>query len=146
MPQWVTTAFQEYRKRLPPQCALELVEIRAAKRSPGAEIQRAVNAEGEALLGAIKDHDLVIALDHRGRQWDTGALARQLADWLQDGRDVALVVGGPDGLAESVRTRAHRIWSLSELTLPHPLVRVVVAEQIYRAWSVLQGSPYHRND
>ena len=73
-------------------------------------------------------------------------MARQLAGWLQDGRDVALLIGGPDGLAETVRTRAHGLWSLSELTLPHPLVRVVVAEQIYRAWSVLQGSPYHRND
>lgn len=146
MPQWVTTAFQEYRKRLPPQCALELVEIRAAQRGTGADIQRAVKAEGEALLSAIKDRDHVVALDRRGRQWDTETVARQLAGWLQDGRDVALLIGGPDGLAETVRTRAHGLWSLSELTLPHPLVRVVVAEQIYRAWSVLQGSPYHRND
>lgn len=146
MPEWVATAFKEYQKRLPSQCALELVEIRAAQRGARPDPKRAVKAESESLLAAIKDQERIIALDQRGQQWTSDALANQLADWLQEGRNVAMLIGGADGLAQAVRARAHQVWSLSALTLPHAVVRVVVAEQLYRAWSMLQGSPYHRHD
>ncbi len=144
MPSWVNDGFQEYQKRLPPQCALQLVEIRAAPRAGNADIARAVQTEGDALLSACRQETL-IALERRGQQWDTETLARQMDGWLHAGRDVALLVGGPDGLSTAVLDKVDCKWSLSSLTLPHPLVRVVVAEQLYRAWSILQGGPYHRS-
>src|SRR3569623_657718 len=109
-----------------------------------ADVARAVAEEGERMLAAIPKDSLVIALEVDGKSWSTEMLAREFAAWLQDGRDVALLVGGPDGLADSCRARADMKWSLSPLTLPHMLVRIVAAEQLYRAWSVLQGHPYHR--
>lgn len=144
MPQWVEQGYREYAGRMPPECALRLTEIPAGKRTKGADLKRLQRQEGERLLAAIPNGARVIALEVHGRSVDTPALSRQLADWLQDGRDVALLVGGPEGLDEACRARADQAWSLSALTLPHPLVRIVVAEQMYRAWSLLQGHPYHR--
>jgi len=146
MPSWVDAGFQEYQKRLPPQCGLELVALRPGLRRGGNDPQKAIVAEGAALLAALRDGERVIALDRRGKQWSTEILAQHLAQWLQGGRNIALLIGGPDGLAEPVRKRATQLWSLSDLTLPHGLVRVLVAEQLYRAWSMLQGGPYHRGD
>ncbi len=144
MPGWVKTGYQEYARRLPPECRLNLIEIAPGKRGKNADIERAVRDEGERMLAAIPKDTHVVALDVRGTQWSTAQLSAQLQSWLQGGRDVALLIGGPEGLAEPCLTRAAVKWSLSPLTLPHALVRVVAAEQLYRAWSILKHHPYHR--
>lgn len=144
MPGWVKTGYQEYAKRLPPECRLNLIEIAPGKRGKNADVARAVQGEGERMLTSIPKDSYVIALEVRGTQWSTEQLSAQLKDWLQGGRDVALLIGGPEGLAESCLKRAQFKWSLSKLTLPHALVRVVAAEQLYRAWSILKHHPYHR--
>ncbi|KAA6187269.1 23S rRNA (pseudouridine(1915)-N(3))-methyltransferase RlmH [Thiohalocapsa marina] len=148
MPGWVADGYAEYARRMPPECALELVEIEPGQRGRGrlgaAELDRLRRDEGERLLKAVPNGALVVALDVRGRPWSTEQLAQQLDGWLGSGRDPALLVGGADGLAESCLARAEQRWSLSPLTFPHPLVRVILAEQLYRAWSILSGHPYHR--
>jgi len=144
MPDWVESGYREFAKRLSGECSLELVELAPGKRGKGADLARAKRDEARRMLEAIPKGALVIALDQGGREWDTPELARQLADWLQQGRDVAMLVGGPEGLGEECLAQAERKWSLSRLTLPHPMVRVVVAEQLYRAWSILKNHPYHR--
>lgn len=144
MPAWVEQGFREYAGRMPPECRLQLTEIAPGRRTKGADLVRLLRQEGERLLAAVPASALVIALAVDGRALDTPALSQKLSHWLQDGRDVALLVGGPEGLDEACLRRAEQSWSLSPLTLPHPLVRIVVAEQIYRAWSLLQGHPYHR--
>ena len=144
MPGWVGTAWSEYARRLGGAVNLELVEVPADKRGRTADIARVRKEEGERLLKAVPDRSRIIALDVGGRQWSTLELARTMGDWMQDGRDVALLVGGPEGLDSACLKAAERRWSLSALTFPHPLVRVIVAEQVYRAWSVIEGHPYHR--
>lgn len=144
MPDWVKTAYAEYAVRLPRECMLNLLEIAAGQRGPHADVARIVRTEGERLLAAVPAGSRLIALDERGQQWSTAELAERLANWLREGRDLSLLVGGPDGLDAACRNRAEGLWSLSRLTLPHPLVRVVVAEQLYRAWSLLHHHPYHR--
>ena len=144
MPGWVEDAFEDYRKRLPPQLKLELVEVSVAHRGKNPDIARLKNAEGAELLRKLRPDDCVIAFDERGETLSTTDWAQALKRWMQDGRDVALLIGGPDGLAPEILLRAERRWSLSLLTLPHALVRVVIAEQIYRAWSLLSNHPYHR--
>lgn len=144
MPDWIKQGFDEYARRLPRECALTLKEIPPIKRGKTTSAERAKDEEGERLLAAIgKEH--VVALDEGGQQWSTIDLARRLRGWLDGGRDVALLIGGADGLTTACRERADEVWSLSRLTFPHPLVRVVVAEQLYRSWSLLQGHPYHRD-
>lgn len=144
MPRWVQEGYAEYAKRMPAECGLRLVEIAPGRRGKGADIQRAVREEGERMLAAIPKGCRVVALDVKGKEWSTEQLAGQLNGWMGEGRDLALLVGGPEGLAEACLQQADGRWSLSPLTLPHPLVRVVVAEQLYRALSVLRGHPYHR--
>ncbi len=144
MPRWVEEGYQEYARRLPGECALKLVEIAPGHRGKGADLARAIRGEGERMLKAIPRNCYVVALDVRGRSWSTGQVSGKLEEWLAGGCDVALLVGGPEGLADSCLERADSCWSLSTLTLPHPLVRVVVAEQLYRAWSILRNHPYHR--
>jgi 23S rRNA (pseudouridine1915-N3)-methyltransferase len=144
MPVWVTEAYSEYAKRLPRECELVLKEIAPAKRGKNADIARLTDDEGERMLAALPRDVHVVALDVAGKEWSTPDLAGTLAQWLENGRDVALLVGGPDGLAPACLKRANQRWSLSKLTFPHPLVRIIVAEQIYRAWSILQHHPYHR--
>ncbi len=144
MPDWVQSGYREYAARLPRECALNLIEIPAGKRSAHADLTRIVRAEGERLLAAVPSGSRLIALDERGREWNTVELAGQLTDWLREGRDLSLLVGGPDGLDAACRDCAEQLWSLSRLTLPHPLVRIIVAEQLYRAWSLLHHHPYHR--
>ncbi len=144
MPRWVTDGFQEYAKRMPAECKLNLLEVAPGHRGKSADIARTLREEGERMLKAIPKGCHVIALDVRGHQWSTERLSQNLGEWLQDGRDIALLVGGPEGLAQSCLERATGRWSLSPLTLPHPLVRVIVAEQLYRAWSLLNNHPYHR--
>ncbi len=144
MPRWVQDGYQEYAKRLPNECTLHLTEIALGHRGKNADIARLTRAEGTRMLAAIPDGCKVIALDVQGKAWSTQTLSRQLNAWMAGGDDVALLVGGPEGLAPDCLARAQLKWSLSPLTLPHPLVRVVVAEQLYRAWSILRNHPYHR--
>lgn len=141
---WVNQGYEEFAKRLPHDCALHLMEIPALKRGKNADIERITREEGRKMLAAIPKGAKIIALDVLGPQYNTKELANKLDTWLQGGQDVALLVGGPEGLAADCLDRAEEKWSLSKLTLPHPLVRIVVAEQIYRAWSVLHHHPYHR--
>ncbi|MCP5417304.1 MAG: 23S rRNA (pseudouridine(1915)-N(3))-methyltransferase RlmH [Chromatiaceae bacterium] len=144
MPPWVEQGYREYAKRISGELRLDLIEIAPAKRSKRADIARTLLDEGERMLKAIPKACRVIALEVDGAAWSTEELAQQLDDWLRSGSDLALLVGGPEGLAESCRQRADGSWSLSPLTLPHPLVRVVISEQIYRALSLLRNHPYHR--
>ncbi|PTQ90399.1 23S rRNA (pseudouridine(1915)-N(3))-methyltransferase RlmH [Agitococcus lubricus] len=144
MPDWVTTAYVDYAKRLTDDVRLELVEIPAAKRSKNSEVDKMKQQEGDALLAAIHPNERVIALEVGGKEYSTPQLSQQMDNWLQSGQHVCLLVGGPDGLSSAVLKRADSLWSLSPLTLPHPLVRVIVAEQLYRAWTLLKGHPYHR--
>ena len=144
MPAWVEAGIAEYRKRLPPEIHFEIREIALGKRGKNADIARAMQDEGEAMLAAITPRDRVIALDVLGKSLSTEQLAGKLAQWQMDGDDISLLVGGPDGLASECLARAAEKWSLSALTLPHPLVRVLLAEQLYRAWSINANHPYHR--
>lgn len=145
MPAWVQAGFDDYAKRLPRgDIAVEVVELPLATRGKNADIARAMAKEGEAMLAAIGKQDKIIALDVKGKSWDTQQLAGELADWRMSGDNYSLVIGGPDGLAPAVLAAAHQRWSLSPLTLPHPLVRVVVIEQLYRAWTLLHNHPYHK--
>jgi 23S rRNA (pseudouridine1915-N3)-methyltransferase len=144
MPGWVSEGYQEYSRRMPPEMPLELAEVPLAHRGKNPDISRLMQKEGEALLAAAGPRDRVIALDVQGHAWSTEKLASQMEGWQLDGRDVSFLVGGPDGLPKSCLTRADQRWSLSPLTLPHPLVRILVAEQLYRAWSVTRNHPYHR--
>jgi len=144
MPRWVQEGYTEYAKRMPSECALRLIEIAPGRRGKGADIARALRDEGERMLAAIPKGCQVLALDVEGKSWNTEQLSKKLSGWMADGRDLALLVGGPEGLSESCLQRADGHWSLSALTLPHPLVRVVIAEQLYRAWSLLKNHPYHR--
>lgn len=144
MPGWVTQGYEEYARRMPPECQLQLVEIPLVKRSKGSDVARLIDKEGEQMLAAIKKDSQVVAMEVTGRDWSTADLAGQLANWMQSGRNVALLVGGPEGLAPACQARAGQKWSLSRLTLPHPLVRIVVAEQLYRAMSILKNHPYHK--
>jgi 23S rRNA (pseudouridine1915-N3)-methyltransferase len=144
MPRWVQEGYQEYAKRLPPECNLKLVEIAPGHRGKSADIRRTVKDEGERMLKAIPKGCRVVVLDVIGKSWSTEQLSTQLGQWMSGGSDIALLVGGPEGLAEACLERADGRWSLSALTLPHPLVRVIISEQLYRAWSLLQNHPYHR--
>lgn len=144
MPGWVNEAYQDYAKRLPKECELVLREIAPGKRGKNADIPRILEDEGTRVLSSLSKDDHVVALEIEGKCWNTEQLADQLAQWMRNGKRVALLVGGPEGLATQCRSRANQLWSLSRLTLPHPIVRVIVAEQIYRAWSVLNRHPYHR--
>jgi 23S rRNA (pseudouridine1915-N3)-methyltransferase len=144
MPAWVEDGVAEYSRRLPPEIRFEIRELALGKRGKNADIARAMAEEGDAMLAAIPARDRIIALDVRGRSLSTEQLAGKLAAWQMEGDDVSLLVGGPDGLDARCLDRAAEKWSLSALTLPHPLVRVLLAEQLYRAWSINQNHPYHR--
>ncbi len=144
MPGWIEEGFEDYRKRLPPQLKLELCEIGVAHRGKNPDLARLRKSEAESMQRALRPDDRVIALDERGERLATADWAKALKSWMQEGRDVAFLVGGPDGLAPDMLQRAEKRWSLSPMTLPHALVRVLVAEQLYRAWSLLANHPYHR--
>lgn len=144
VPDWVRAGFDEYAARLPAQLRLELRTVRAGRRTKGADVARLVREEGVRLLAAVPANARVVALDRAGRALSTVELAGELQAQLAKGDDLALLVGGPEGLPEECLARADARWSLSRLTLAHALVRVVVAEQIYRAWSILNKLPYHR--
>jgi 23S rRNA (pseudouridine1915-N3)-methyltransferase len=144
MPSWVLEATQDYLKRFPREWAVEFVEIALGHRGKGQDTAKAIAKEGESMLAAIDDRERVVALDVQGKSWSTEQLSQQMQSWQMDARNVALLVGGPDGLAPGCLARAEQRWSLSALTLPHPLVRVLLAEQLYRGWSILKNHPYHK--
>ena len=144
LPDWVNSGFGEYQKRLRTPLSLELHEIPVPTRRPGENPGRAMLREGAGMLKALGKDDFVVALEIAGRSMSTEQLSVWLSERMRDGRPLALLVGGPDGLSPQCLDRADQSWSLSPLTLPHALVRVVVAEQLYRAVSLLAGHPYHR--
>ncbi len=144
MPDWVEQGFKTYAQRLRGQCRLELTEITAIKRGKNADIPRIMQREEQKIRSVIKSNGHIVALDRRGKAWSTRQLAEKIKGWQQFSPDVDLLVGGPEGLSNSILDDADEIWSLSSLTFAHPLVRVLVAEQVYRAWSILEGLPYHR--
>ena len=143
-PAWVTQGFEEYARRLRRPWTLKLKEIPAERRSRNADIAGLVRAEGERLLAAVPTGWRMVALDPAGHQYDTETLARHLGRWTDESQNAALLIGGPDGLSADVLEKANEVWALSALTLAHSVVRVVVAEQVYRAFSIVQGLPYHR--
>jgi len=144
MPHWVKEGWAEYAKRMPRELALELREIPLRKRGNNADVARLLREEGEALLACAAPGGRVVALDAGGRPWSSMQLAARLEAWMGDGRDCVFLIGGPDGLDSACLDAADECWSLGPLTLPHPLVRVIVAEQLYRAWTVTRNHPYHR--
>lgn len=143
-PGWVGEGTHEYTRRLPREWAFELVEVKPMARMAGVTVERIMATEAERLRAAVPKGAFVIALDEGGEGWSTAALAARLGGWQQQGRDLAFVVGGADGLDPTLRRDADLRWSLSAATLPHGLVRIVLVEQLYRAASLLGGHPYHR--
>jgi 23S rRNA (pseudouridine1915-N3)-methyltransferase len=146
MPEWVDSAFNDYWRRMRALWKLELIELPvASRRESGGATQTAKSTEARRLLALISTRDFIVTLDEHGAQKSTVELSLWLEQRRASGKDLAFIIGGPDGLAEEVLARAHLRWSLSRLTLPHGLVRVLLAEQIYRATTVLSGHPYHRD-
>ena len=145
MPAWINTGFNEYAKRMPQELSLNLIEVSAVKRTKNINIKQLLEREGQRILKAIPANNYVIALDVGGKSFSTEQLAVQLQKWREDARDISLLVGGPEGLSGECLRRAEFKWSLSPLTFPHTLVRVIIAEQFYRAYSILSRHPYHRS-
>ena len=141
LPDWLEAGVAEYAKRLPKQAALEVLALRASTR-PGAAEARA--EEAERLLARASGSEILVALDERGAQWSTRDLARRMREWRDNSQSVALLIGGAEGLAPECKERATHLWGLSNLTLPHGIARLLVAEQLYRGWSLLNNHPYHR--
>ena len=144
MPGWIQDGFHEYTRRMPPEVKVELVELKPQERGTGTAAERAKALEGERLLAAVPAGGTLLALDERGRSVTTHGLATMLSEWMRDAAHPVFAIGGADGLSEGVKQKAAKLVSLSALTLPHGLVRVVLAEQLYRAWSILSHHPYHR--
>lgn len=147
MPNWVTTAFDDYFKRIQPFVQTQLIELPMAKRGKNdsaADIAKYCQTEGEAILNALRPNEVLIALEVNGKELTTEKLADTMKQWTLDGQDIALAIGGPDGLSDEVRQAAQWHWSLSKLTMPHPLVRILLIEQLYRASSINHNHPYHR--
>ncbi len=145
MPAWVDTAFQEYQKRMPVDAALRLIEIKPEKREGGKTPTQLMQAEAQRIEAVLPRAAFRVALDEKGKQLTSVLLSQHWQQWREQARDLAFIVGGPDGLSPSIKSSADFLWSLSQLTLPHALVRVMLAEQLYRAVSILQQHPYHRS-
>lgn len=144
MPEWVQTGFAEYKKRLSHEVGLELIEVTPARRAKNTLTNKLLQEEAHAILDALPERNHVIALDETGKRQTTLQLSDCMQNWIDQGVNTSLIIGGADGLDESVLAAANERWSLSDYTLPHALVRVVLAEQLYRAWSILKNHPYHR--
>lgn len=144
MPKWVQEGYTEYAKRLPKACTLKLTELPMAQRGKTGTADVYKTEEAKRIIAAIPKGARLIILDEHGQQVTTKGLADKLEEWLAGGQDVALIVGGPDGLETSLIQQAQWKWGLSNLTMPHPMVRILVAEQLYRAWSLINNHPYHR--
>ncbi len=146
MPQWVEQGYREYAQRMPPLCQLELVEIAAKKRGKNADTARILRDEAQSLQSAIPKGALTIALDRKGKHIDTQQLASKMQSWIDESQDVAILIGGPEGIDPYYLNTVGTKWSLSAMTFAHPVVRVMLAEQLYRAWSINANLPYHRGD
>ena len=144
MPGWITAGFNEYAKRMPREAKIELLEIKPEPRTTGKSIPQIIEAEAGRILAALPAGCRRIALDERGAAWTTRQLSEGMRQWMGEGRDVAFIIGGADGLHETVKTGAQQLLALSAMTLPHGMVRVLLAEQLYRAHSLLHNHPYHR--
>ena len=145
MPDWVTTAWQDYSQRMPADYALTLKEVKPEPRTSGKTVAQMMAAEAKRIEAALPTHAQIIVLDEKGRNLSTLQLASQLQTWRDSGQDIAIIIGGPDGLAPDLKQRYTQKIRLSDLTLPHPMVRVLLAEQLYRAWSITHNHPYHRS-
>ncbi len=145
LPEWIDSGFATYAKRMQHECTLKLREIASIKRTKTTSIEKIKQQETEQLQNSISPNSIVIALDEIGTQWSTRQLAEQLDKWRNDSKNVNFLIGGPDGLDKTCLSKANSVWSLSKLTLPHPIVRIILAEQLYRAWSLLNNHPYHRD-
>ena len=144
MPDWIKAGFDEYAKRMPREASIELLQIKPEARSTGKSTAQIMQSEAQRILAALPQNCLRIALDERGAQTTTKQLSLQMQEWMREGRDVAFIIGGADGLHDSVKQAAQQLLALSALTLPHAFVRVLLAEQLYRAHSLLHNHPYHR--
>ena len=144
MPSWVTTGFQEYQKRMPPHLKLELQEIEPVRRVSKGTTDKAKEIEAKAILAALPKRAYIIALDEHGKQFTSMELAAKVHDFQQMGSDVVIIIGGPEGLTSEILSKSNETISLSKLTMPHPMVRIVIAEALYRAYSIDAGLPYHR--
>lgn len=144
MPGWVQQATDEYIKRLPRELPLEFIPLALGNRAKNQSAASAIAQEGDAMLNAIRDKEQVVALDLSGKSWSTRQVAEKLEGWQLSGKDLVFLIGGPDGLDPRCLARADERWCLSNLTLPHPLVRVLLAEQFYRAWTITKNHPYHK--
>jgi 23S rRNA (pseudouridine1915-N3)-methyltransferase len=145
MPRWVNEAFDDYAKRMPRTARLELAEVRPEPRTQGRTVEQMLALEAERIAAAVPDRSKTVALDERGRELTSASLANWLGRRIEDGIDTAFLIGGPDGLAESLKKKADSVMRLSAMTLPHGLARVLLAEQLYRAMSIIRGHPYHRD-
>lgn len=144
MPAWIQEGYQEYTRRMPPEIRVEMVELKPEDRGAGRSVEKAKAVEGERVLAALPEGGTLLALDERGKAISTQGLSVLLAGWMRDGSHPVFAIGGADGHSDAVRERADKLLSLSALTLPHGMVRVLLAEQLYRAWSILARHPYHR--
>ena len=144
MPVWISTGFTEYAKRMPREAKIELLEIKPEPRTSGKSVIQMMAAEAQRILAAIPPNARHIVLDEHGTMLSTKQMAQHMQEWLGSGHDIAFIIGGADGLHESVKNSAQQILALSPMTLPHGLVRVLLAEQLYRAHSLLHNHPYHR--
>lgn len=142
---WIDAGFTEYAKRLPKEYQLNLIEIPIVKRTKSMCSNQIITIETQKLLAAVPKNSLIIALDEQGQEWSTQKLAAKIAAWQSDQLNLSLLIGGPDGLAKAYLQKITLVWSLTLLTLPHQLVKIIVAEQLYRAWSIINNHPYHRS-
>ena len=144
MPEWVNSGFSEFSKRMPPELQINLIEITSSVRNKATPIEKNIKEEGERLQSAIPSNSRLIVLDEKGKNFSSIDLSKKMESWFPMGQDISIVIGGADGIDPVIIKQADEKWSLSSFTLPHALVRIVIAEQLYRAWSILRGHPYHR--
>ena len=144
MPEWIVTGYQEYARRMPREAKIELTAIKPEPRTTGKSTVQIMEAEAQRILAAVPQNALRVVLDEHGAAWTTRRLSERMRLWMKEGCDVAFIIGGADGLHESVKNQAHQLLALSAMTLPHAMVRVLLAEQIYRAYGLLHNHPYHR--
>lgn len=144
MPEWVAAGFQEYAKRMPHEAGIELLEIKPEKRGGGKKPEQLRAAEGDRIRALLPSKCRIVAMDEHGRQWTTAKLADAITGWMKDGGDTVFLIGGADGLDASIKNSADEVLALSAFTLPHGLARILLAEQLYRAMSLIKGHPYHR--
>ncbi len=144
MPKWVEAGFDEYARRMPHEATIELMEIKPEKRGEGKKVEQLLVAEAARILVALPSKCRIVAMDERGRQWTTAKLADSITGWMRNGGDTAFLVGGADGLDANIKNSADEVLALSAMTLPHGLARILLAEQLYRAVSLINRHPYHR--